>query len=239
MNEFCSFARLAFEACPDGLNEMARRIVAVADTSTPPSVRQDWWCERVMTPITSIQSSHETLRDLHFYVGQYPYEGTRISPMRHLRFNVQSYFQEVYVLRQRLIDLLNIAKKDFGSRDDGPTVAQTCDRLCRELKARIKTVIEKRGEHVHQWGFETYSFTWLDAIELSLTANIESLDPDAAQEFQAFFDEKYPAERQLWSDAIEEANGVIENVIDDCARELNPMFFDASGKLRFAIEIAA
>ena len=235
MKEFYAFARLAIDACPDGLSAMTHRIVAGSSPSSQPSAKQNWWRERILTPIASIQSSFELLLDLHVYVGQYPYGGTRISPMAHLRFNVQSYFQEVYVIRQRTIDLLNIAKKEFETRDDGTSVAETCDRLCRDLKPRIEAAIEPRREHVHKWGFNTYSFAWLDAIELVLNANPELLDKSARHKFKTFFDEKYSEERQLWSDAFEEANEVIGEILDDCARELKLVFFDTSGQLRYPL----
>jgi hypothetical protein len=237
LKEFYSFARLAIDACPDGLAKIAERIASGGEGVSPSSSRQKWWTERLMKPIAAISDSRETLHDLHFYVTQYPYEGTRVSPMRHLRFNVQSYFQEIYIFRQRLIDLLNIAKKEFETCDDGPVVAQVCDHLCRTLKARIKTIIELRKEHVHSWGCEIESFTWLDACELSLSASNDPPRLETSLQLQSFFEERYPLERQLWGDAIMEINEAMDEMLDDCARELIPIFFNTSSGVRFPQEI--
>jgi hypothetical protein len=72
-----------------------------------PLACEAWYSQRLFKPFSSIFKSHETLQNIEVYIRRFPFRGTRVSPVTYLRHNIEVYLQEVYVLRQRVIDFLN------------------------------------------------------------------------------------------------------------------------------------
>src|SRR5579871_6772153 len=52
--------------------------------------------------IAEIQTTLDTMRDIEFYMGRFPYSEAKIAKHRHLVFHVQAFLNELYILQQRL-----------------------------------------------------------------------------------------------------------------------------------------
>src|SRR5262245_18778086 len=49
-----------------------------------------------------ISKSLQTLDDIAFYIGRFPFQNTRMSREKYLQFHVEAHLVEIYVLRERL-----------------------------------------------------------------------------------------------------------------------------------------
>jgi hypothetical protein len=49
-----------------------------------------------------IQSSVSTLDDIEIYISTFPYRNKPITRPRHLRYHLENYFNEIYLLKERL-----------------------------------------------------------------------------------------------------------------------------------------
>ena len=55
-----------------------------------------------------ISTSFDTLNDIHFYLGRFPYRKNKIAKHRHLQFHAEANLHEAYVLEQRLLQYLTL-----------------------------------------------------------------------------------------------------------------------------------
>jgi hypothetical protein len=56
---------------------------------------KDPFIEKIFLGFLEIANSLETLEDIAFYVGRFPFQKTRITPERYLRFHVEARLAEV------------------------------------------------------------------------------------------------------------------------------------------------
>src|SRR2546428_11445891 len=48
-----------------------------------------------------ISRAVDTMRDIEFYIGRFPYRKTAIAKHRHLQFHFEAFLHELYILQQR------------------------------------------------------------------------------------------------------------------------------------------
>jgi hypothetical protein len=63
---------------------------------------------------SEISRALETMRDIEFYIGKFPYRKTRIAEHRHLQFHVEAFLHELYILQQRLLQFLTFIERSTG-----------------------------------------------------------------------------------------------------------------------------
>jgi len=51
---------------------------------------------------SEIARSLDTMRDVEFYIGKFPYRKTKIAKHRHLQFHVEAFLHELYIMQERL-----------------------------------------------------------------------------------------------------------------------------------------
>jgi hypothetical protein len=197
------------------------------------SPRDQWYYERLLLPFRAIHDSYDTLQDVAVYLRHFPYRGTRVSPLRHLRHNIRIYFEEAYVLRQRLIDYLNILEKDYARSRQEKELNAINAPLCRLLKKRLKSIIDARTLHVHKGGYDDDRLRRLDTLEL-LSA---CLPGDAiggkrrASVYKHMYASAYRNERKRWERLAMDCNLIVEQLIDFYFSKLMPIIFAPDGKV--------
>src|SRR5258708_3000792 len=68
---------------------------------------------KVFYGMAEILKSLETLEDIAFFIGRFPFQNTRISKERYLQFHVESYFSEVFLLQERLTKYLTLLERQY------------------------------------------------------------------------------------------------------------------------------
>jgi len=191
-----------------------------------------WYSQRLAKPFSAICKSHETLQDIEVYVRRFPFRGTRVSRVTYLRHNIEVYLQEVYVLRQRMIDFLNSLEKDYAESSQGVSFKKLNAPFCREIKTRLKPIIEARGDHVHGWGYDDKRLSRLDTLEL--LANYSSRKKTGHRKLKVVYrilhEDVYKAERKQWSKLLHQWNEAIGKLLDEYFRSLDCIVFPHSGK---------
>lgn len=199
-----------------------------------PSPREIWWHQRLFYPFAAIQKSYDILQDVEVYVRRFPYRGTRVSPATYLRHNIQVYFQETYILRQRMIDFLNSLEKDYAGSSQGVELKTLNARLCGEVKRRLKPITDARKQHVHELGYDDNGLSRLDTLELLAvhTAKKENGKKSAVL-YRIFYEDGYKGQRKRWRELIRQWNTLIGTTLDEYFENLNRVVFTQSGELIF------
>lgn len=195
-----------------------------------------WYHRRLFVPFGAIHKSYEALQDIEIYFRRFPYSGTRVSPVNHLRHNIYVYLEEVYILRQRLIDYLNILEKDYADDPQGKQIKGINQPLCQMLKKHIQPMIAARKIHVHEGGYDEDALIRLDSLELLANYKLQNDAEDKRWPTYLYKQEYkvgYKQERKRWSKLVRNWNVTIEKLADAYFKSIGPIIFIPTGELVF------
>jgi len=177
--------------------------------------------------VSEIDRSLETMREVEFYIGRFPYRKTQIAKHRHLQFYVESFLQELYILQERLVQFLKFVERQHRMDPRLPQIKATCAALNALVIDSMKSVIAIRGSHVHRWRL---SDTKIDRLH---TINFYTLMPDdkIKRAFKKFYESEYRKTRKRWRAWIKRNIAEGDKLIDHYFDEVFKLMFDGKGKL--------
>ena len=190
--------------------------------------RQDIFFSMVFTGFSEITNSYYCLQDIEVYIRRFPYGDTKISKSRHLEYHITNYFQEIYILKNRLEAYVKrVARAYKKSRDY--TRINTTTKLIEELvKESFLPITMVRGAHVHE---ARYSDSDLSRIQTwELLANYQD---EASKWYEFYFKRYYKEVRKDWTARIKKNNESINTVFDLYFGNLYPIIFDDIGTIKF------
>jgi hypothetical protein len=158
--------RLKAGARPDLLNPVFGLPQAKSVARGPePSANERYWLDW-FEEFTEIDSSMNRLDQALVYLSHFPGSRTfrfhRLSEAW-LRYHIEAYLQETYILFQRLSRFLRrVQKVAIDARDKGGV--SSAKKLKTSLEASFKSVVGIRGRHVHEYRFQDDELRNLDTL---------------------------------------------------------------------------
>ena len=140
-----------------------------------PSANERYWINW-MYEFVEIDSSLKRLNQALVYLSQPPRSRAmrfhRLSEADWLRYHIEAYFQETYIIHQRLSRFLKRVERSAnrGSDDSGVAAAK---KLRSVVEASLDGVVRVRGGHVHEHRFDSDELRDLDLLVLLTTAGKE------------------------------------------------------------------
>jgi hypothetical protein len=176
---------------------------------------------------SEIRRALDTMQDIEFYIGKFPYRKTRIAKHRHLQFHVEAFLHELYILQQRLLHLLTFIERQHRKDRRLPEIKVACGALNQFVIEAMKKGIAIRGSHVHRWRLSDTKIERLNAI------NFYTLMPgtELARVFKAFYESEYRKTRKLWRDWITNGTTEAQKLVDAYFHEVFKLVFNDKGKL--------
>ena len=169
-----------------------------------------------------IDSCIRTLHDIAVYIGSFPYRNRAITRPRHIRYHVERYFQEVYILKERLVSYLKTVERRFTKGPIRNEVAEELRHLKGMIEASLQPLLGIRSQHVHEQRFADADLNRLDEIELLKDTHVA----DLAEHFEDHYEIRYREVRQKWKRTIRDNNKAIDEVLDVCGNVLARILFD-------------
>jgi hypothetical protein len=160
----------------------------------------------------------QRLLDIELYVRRFPFRETRVTRERYIRFHIEAYFHEVYILRERLLTLAKRTTRAY-KKTDRRALAFDVEGRIRTIHSALDDVIAVRSRHVHEQRFDETRLRNLGAIEL---IERNSTDPI----WTSFLGEQYPKVRKYWVGWVKEMNAVVQQLLDGYFGELHRLMFD-------------
>lgn len=199
------------------------------------SPKELWFHRRLFEPATAIFQSKEALLDIQVYVRSFPYRDTRVSRTTHLRHSLEHFFQEAYILRQRMIDLLNSLQKDYTGSPQENELLRANQSLCKLLKDSLRSLMDARKEHVHGSGFyddDLERIAMLEILHQRGWANTEA-EKTLKTKITLLYRQESRKERRRWSDFVANWNKTIERLIDGYFEIIFSILFRDNGELHY------
>jgi len=104
---------------------------------------------KLFRPYSEIVYSFETLQDIYLYLGIFPLS-KKITKYRYLRYNIESYLQEVYILKGRLIFYLRTIRRAYRGSKIEQNLNIKIKKLENEIEKFFDSFASVRGRHVHE-----------------------------------------------------------------------------------------
>ena len=133
------------------------------DKSGPRSMKiittnRDEKLRKILFGFTEIDVSIKVLNDIPFYIKHFPPKNSNVSKTRFLNYHVGNYFNEMYILRERLVAyqkvITRIYKNDQRLVEMGNQI-----RHLEFLISGFDNIVDVRGKHVHQNRYDDNDFT--------------------------------------------------------------------------------
>ena len=169
-----------------------------------------------------IDKSLETLEDIAFYVGRFPFQKTRVSPERYLQFHVEAWFAEVYILRERLDSYLRVLERQYKSDPGLPAIRARVKRLTDWLVKTLEGVSKTRGQHVHSVRFNNDGISRLGTINLL----IHGSEDDLTHVMRLYHRIERRKVKKVWKSRLVANNEQIRKLLDIFFENLFPVVFD-------------
>jgi hypothetical protein len=191
-------------------------------TSAPFRRRDDIFLDRLMDSFVEIHDSYERLRDVELYAGRFPFSRTRVDKVRFLRFAVEAWLHELYMLRERLYAFTTTLQRAYRKDARAQRVAFAAESMRQMARHALDGVTRARDSHVHE-----SRFTDIEIRQLSLLRILALREPQQAWLFEAVYIETRRKKRE-W---LQRNNDAVEQVLNEYFGIALPLVFTPSGKL--------
>ena len=229
-----AFNKLVVPTIETHMDEMADRLINhilgldVTKTNLLPRTKEYNILWLIISGTSEIQEVYESLLDVEIYIRRFPYKGTRVTKPRYLRYIIENYLNQVYVLKQRLKIFLKDIEKLYARGDRRKEVRSITQPLYTFLKNSLNDVVTVRGSSVHEKNFNNNDLKQLISLDFSVRA-IDDLSTKA--EFTDFYNTQYGRIRLKWIKNIKDLNKKLDNLLNDYYRNLNKVVFDNNDEL--------
>jgi hypothetical protein len=171
---------------------------------------------------SEIDCSVQALEDIAFYVGRFPFRNTRIAPERYLQFNVETYWAEVYILRERLIKYVKVLDRLYKTDPALVTYRKHSKTLLDAILASLEGSSTIRNAHVHQHRFTDRDIERLGMIALLARHGGAKI----ATTMSHYFRVEYGEIRRRWKERIVVQNQNVRVLVDGVFARLHALMFD-------------
>jgi hypothetical protein len=184
---------------------------------------------RLFKAFLEITHSLETLEDIEFYVGRFPFQNTRISRDRYLQFHIETYFSELYLLQQRLNHYVVLLERQYRRDPRLPEILTKCKNLPVLAAKALEGPLRVRHSHVHEARVTDRGIDRLKSIGL-LT---KSKDSALSSYMQIQYRFVHSDVKKKWKKAIVKNNDNLLQVLDVFFERFFTVVFEESGALKY------
>lgn len=121
---------------------------------------------RIFREFSEVFNTLEALRDTQVYLSRFPFGRTRVTKGRYLAHQISIYFQEIYILRVRLVRLARTVKDGLSAAGRRQHADEKIGPLFKLIKQGFGRLEETRGSHVHNRRFSDDDLSRLQTIDL-------------------------------------------------------------------------
>ena len=190
---------------------------------------------RIFKAFMEIMSCLETLDDIEFYVGHFPFASTRISRDRYLQFHVEAYFAELYMLQQRLDTYVVLLERQFRKDNRFATVRDRCKHLPSLVRKALENQLRLRHGHVHESRFRDIGIERIKTMGLLMLSEDERMSGI----MRIYYRLEHAKVRKKWKKTLADNNKYVRRILNVFFAHFFPVVFEADGSLVYPSNLAA
>ena len=128
--------------------------------------RDDHFIIHLLRAFAEVDSSSDTLQVISSLARCAPPKRLAVSPEARLRFFVEAYLGEVYILSLRCDALLKFIERAYRKDSRAHQVSSACATLRTQMAASFKPMLAARGAHVHEFRHDDFDVSRLGTLNL-------------------------------------------------------------------------
>ncbi len=178
----------------------------------------------IFQEFVEISNSYSCLKNVEIYIRRFPYGPLGISKVDYLRYTIENYLHEIYILRERLKTSTTRIERMLRKIKKPLFDSEIFNTLKKDVISSFENIARMRSGHVHLERFSTISIDNLVTIELLSRGDMLPA--------KALYQQKCKQVRKKWTGIIKKVNNSIESMLDDYFDTLYKELFTKSGKLK-------
>lgn len=166
---------------------------------------------------TEISNNMDTLKLINIFINKEPPNDAEINYSNYLTYHVHNYFQEMYILKERLTTYGTKIQRKYKKVTDSILI-ENVKNMILDTTNSLKSITGDggiRNLHVHEKKYTDDDFNWLSSTTLLVKSS--NIDYTPAQE------DAYKKARDKWSKTIEENNKHLMILLDRYFEALLPV----------------
>lgn len=189
--------------------------------------RDEIYVTRIFRSFTEIVFSAQTLDDISVYINSFPYRNKSITKSRHLRYHIENYFNEIYILRERMKTFFTLIERSFKNTPTYSEVLKKTRQLSSLIKKSFDGIVLTRGSHIHQLRYENDDLSRLDSLEILV---MNSKDTRLTNFLSPFYEHTYFKTRSKWKETFKKNREIIEMLFEKISPVILDILFDKQTK---------
>lgn len=169
-----------------------------------------FFVNRIFWPMSEIFSTMWAIENILVYMNTFPYGRHKISKVSYLKYHIENFLNEVYILEKRVEAYSTIVERGYKKESNSVELQNIMKKLREYASHLLKNTINKRGYHIHRNRYSDRDLDHLSSLELY--SKFESDRED--QQFWSqrdFFERAYKDVRRK---KIKEFKGIVEKLWD-------------------------
>lgn len=181
--------------------------------------------------LSEISNSYESLRDAELYIRRFPFNNTRVTRDRYLKYVIENHLHEIYVLKERLLKYLKQIERLYRKDQHYAEIKKGTIPLYKLVSEGLKKFTTLRNSHVHEL---RVAFESVDRISLMELLNTHEEDNWRA----LYYKWQYKEIRKYHKKQIEVTNNDIEALLNIYFSRLHGLVFHDDGHPRYPTTVS-
>lgn len=135
------------------------------------SFKEDFLIYKLFYPISEIQKSIDVINITASFIRTKNIILKRLPKKNYYEYHISNYFNELYIIRERLVSFINIIKKVYKTERNSIQIINELNDLKEQTIIGFKTYCKIRGEHIHGKRFNDNDLSDLNYFELLIKNN--------------------------------------------------------------------
>lgn len=149
-----------------------------------------------------INYSINNLNDIELYIGRFQYTNTSITKPRYLRYHIENYLQEVYILKERLLAYLTKIGRLYKKDSRHKVILKSTKPIFKVVSEAFQNITLARGSHTHQTRFNDNDLDRLETFDLLTISGNDKL----GDYLLLYYKLEYKKIRKKWKKLINNNN---------------------------------
>lgn len=130
------------------------------------SPKEDFIANKLFRPMWEILLSMQSIENIRIYAKRFPYKRQNVSRYSYLRYHIENYLNEVYLLHNRLKAYLALIEKAYKKSSFSNNVLTITEPLKTVVEISLENLLNMRGYHVHEYRYTDKELDRLSTLEL-------------------------------------------------------------------------
>jgi hypothetical protein len=202
---------------PEHKPRFEQALLSALEGTQPPlgaGVRQDpidlFVGDKLFRPFAEIADTYESLCNISVYVSSFPFRTESVSRVGYLRYHIENYLNELYILKERLVSFTITIDRAYKTSPEYPHIFKITSLLRSLVEKPLQQYVKTRGSHIHQYRYSDDDVARLSTLDLLTKGN----DASFTEAIQPIFADAYRQARKKWRQKIISDLSEVKRLLD-------------------------